>query len=192
MTHCIASHRIASHRIALQVSPLLTPCWQGVNIPGVSLPLPVVTAKDVCDLAWGSALGLDIVFASFVNTADDVDRIRHELVKGNAEHGKQMMVVSKIETQRGVDNLDAIVEASDGIMVARLASQGRDEGMTEREEPYFALFFFGAGLAFCAATEATWASRFLRKKSPRSKSASFTSAALSTSPSLWLRSCWTL
>ena len=89
---------------------------KGVNVPGVSIKLPALTEKDAGDLKFGCEVGVTAVAASFIRKADDVKAIR-KLLDENG--GKDILIISKIENQEGVDNIDSILEASDGIMVAR-------------------------------------------------------------------------
>ena len=89
---------------------------KGVNVPGVNISLPGITDKDANDIIFGIEQGIDFITASFVRKASDVLEIRELLKKHNAEH---VQIISKIENQQGVDNLDEILEASDGLMVAR-------------------------------------------------------------------------
>lgn len=89
---------------------------KGVNLPGVSVQLPALSEKDRSDIAWGCTQNIDFVAASFIRKASDVEEIR-ELLKANG--GEKVKIISKIENQEGVDNFDSILEASDGIMVAR-------------------------------------------------------------------------
>ena len=89
---------------------------KGVNLPGVSVRLPALSEKDKSDIVWGAGQNVDFVAASFIRKASDVDEIR-ALLKANG--GEDVKIISKIENQEGVDNFDAILEASDGIMVAR-------------------------------------------------------------------------
>jgi len=89
---------------------------QGVNVPNVSIRLPAVTDKDKSDLIFGCEQGVDIVAASFIRKAEDVLDVRKIL---NQNGGERIQIISKIETQEGVDNIDAIIKVSDGIMVAR-------------------------------------------------------------------------
>ena len=89
---------------------------KGVNVPGVSIKLPALTAKDESDLVFGCEMGVTMIAASFIRKAEDVLSIR-KLLKENG--GEDILICSKIENQEGVDNLDSILEASDSIMVAR-------------------------------------------------------------------------
>ena len=88
---------------------------KGVNVPGVPIQLPSITEKDVEDIKFGLAEDFDFVAASFIRSADAVRQIRSLI----DEAGSQMKIISKIESQEGLDNIDAIIEASDGIMLAR-------------------------------------------------------------------------
>merc|ERR1719265_604432 len=86
------------------------------NLPGVHVELPVLQDKDVNDLVnFGIPQGVDFVAASFVQTADDVRLIRDTL----GPKGRNIKIISKIENQEGLKNIDAIIEESDAIMVAR-------------------------------------------------------------------------
>lgn len=89
---------------------------KGVNVPGVAISLPGITEKDANDIKFGIEQGIDFIAASFVRKASDVLEIRQLLEKHNASH---IQIISKIENQQGVDNLDEILEVSDGLMVAR-------------------------------------------------------------------------
>ena len=89
---------------------------KGVNVPGVKVNLPAITEKDRCDIEFGIEQGIDFIAASFVRKVSDVLAIREILEANNATHIK---IISKIENQEGVDNLDEIIAVSDGIMVAR-------------------------------------------------------------------------
>lgn len=89
---------------------------KGVNVPGVDISLPGITEKDANDIKFGIEQGIDFIAASFVRKASDVLEIRQLLEKHNAAH---IQIISKIENQQGVDNLDEILEVSDGLMVAR-------------------------------------------------------------------------
>ena len=89
---------------------------KGVNVPGVHISLPGITEKDANDIVFGIEQGIDFIAASFVRKASDVLEIRELLERHNASH---IQIISKIENQQGVDNLDEILEVSDGLMVAR-------------------------------------------------------------------------
>ena len=89
---------------------------KGVNVPGAKINLPSITEKDYEDLVFGIENGIDFVAASFIRKADDVINIRKILEENG---GGDIQIISKIESQEGVDNLDEIINASDGIMVAR-------------------------------------------------------------------------
>lgn len=89
---------------------------KGVNVPGVKVNLPGITEKDAKDIVFGIEQGLDFIAASFVRRASDVLEIRELLEEHNAGH---MQIIPKIENQEGVDNIDEILEVSDGLMVAR-------------------------------------------------------------------------
>ena len=89
---------------------------KGVNLPGSKTNLPAITPKDVDDIKFGIENDIDIIAASFVRKKEDVYDIRKVLEDHGGEHIK---IISKIESQEGVDNVDEIIEASDGIMVAR-------------------------------------------------------------------------
>jgi len=90
-----------------------------VNLPAVSIDLPAVSEKDEADLAFGVRQGVDMVFASFVRTPDDVRAVRACLVAADPEVGKRIKIISKIENREGINNLDAILAVTDGVMVAR-------------------------------------------------------------------------
>jgi pyruvate kinase len=89
---------------------------KGVNVPGVKISLPGITEKDANDIRFGIEMGVDFIAASFVRKARDVLEIRELLERHNASN---IQIISKIENEEGVENLDEIIEVSDGIMVAR-------------------------------------------------------------------------
>jgi len=88
---------------------------KGVNVPGVKVKLPGVTEKDVSDIKFGIEQGIDFIAASFIRKAKDVLEIRKILEDNNAD----IQIIAKIENREGVDNVEEILQASDGIMVAR-------------------------------------------------------------------------
>ncbi|TDS98495.1 pyruvate kinase PykF [Erwinia rhapontici] len=89
---------------------------KGVNLPGVSIQLPALAEKDKLDLIFGCEQGVDFVAASFIRKRSDVIEIREHL---KAHGGEHIQIISKIENQEGLNNFDEILDASDGIMVAR-------------------------------------------------------------------------
>lgn len=89
---------------------------KGVNLPGSKTNLPAITPKDIDDIKFGIENDIDLIAASFVRKKEDVYEIRRILEDNGGEHIK---IISKIESQEGVDNIEEIIEASDGIMVAR-------------------------------------------------------------------------
>jgi pyruvate kinase len=88
---------------------------KGVNLPTRTLSLPAMTAYDQEALAAGLDMGVDFVGLSFVRSRADVEMARQVM----QEHGRQVPIIAKIEKHEAVDNLDAIIEAVDGVMVAR-------------------------------------------------------------------------
>ncbi|MFD2446314.1 pyruvate kinase [Bacillus sp. CGMCC 1.16607] len=89
---------------------------KGVNVPGVSVKLPGITEKDAQDIRFGIEQEIDFIAASFVRRSSDVLEIRQILEEQQASH---IQIIPKIENQEGVDNIDEILEVSDGLMVAR-------------------------------------------------------------------------
>ncbi|SFM07957.1 pyruvate kinase [Gracilibacillus orientalis] len=89
---------------------------KGVNVPNVSVNLPGITDKDAADINFGIEQDVDFIAASFVRRGSDVLEIRGLLEENNAT---DIQIIPKIENQEGVDNLDAILQVSDGLMVAR-------------------------------------------------------------------------
>lgn len=87
-----------------------------MNVPGIKLELPALTNKDIEDITKGVEAGFDYIAASFVRKESDVKEIRELL---NSVGGEKVKIISKIENQEGIDNFEEILEASDGIMVAR-------------------------------------------------------------------------
>ncbi len=88
---------------------------KGINLPGVAVNVPALSEKDEADLRWGLELGADLIALSFVRNAEDIVRV-HEIM---AEVGRRVPVIAKIEKPQAVENLAEIVDAFDGLMVAR-------------------------------------------------------------------------
>lgn len=89
---------------------------KGVNVPNVNINLPALTEKDISDIKFGVKNDVDFIAASFVRKAADVNDIRRVLEDNG---GLNIDIISKIENQQGLDNIDEIIHVSDGIMVAR-------------------------------------------------------------------------
>ena len=88
---------------------------KGINLPGVAVSVPAMSEKDIDDLRWGLKAGADFIALSFVRSAKDIDDV-HRIMD---EVGIRLPVIAKIEKPQAVDNLEEIVQAFDGIMVAR-------------------------------------------------------------------------
>lgn len=88
---------------------------KGINLPGVAVSVPALSDKDEEDLRWGLRTGIDMVALSFVRDAHDIADV-HRIMD---EEGVRLPVIAKIEKPQAVANLEAIVDAFDGIMVAR-------------------------------------------------------------------------
>lgn len=89
---------------------------KSINVPNVSIKMPYLSEKDKGDIIFGISQGIDFIAASFVRKAEDVLQIRKVLKENN---GEEIKIISKIENMEGIDNLDEIMEVTDGIMVAR-------------------------------------------------------------------------
>ncbi|MFM5904655.1 MAG: pyruvate kinase [Micrococcales bacterium] len=88
---------------------------KGINLPGVAVNVPALSEKDEADLRWAIRLGVDMIALSFVRNASDIVRV-HEIM---AEEGKFLPTIAKIEKPQAVEALEEIIDAFDGIMVAR-------------------------------------------------------------------------
>lgn len=91
---------------------------KGVNLPGGKLRPASPTEKDLTDLAFGLEQNVDVIALSFVYSAEDVERLRREIIRLNPEKGK-LPIIAKLERPEALDNLETIINTSDGVMVAR-------------------------------------------------------------------------
>ncbi len=89
---------------------------KGINVPDVNLSMPYLSDKDREDILFGIEQDVDFVAASFVQCKDDILQLRRLLDKNG---GEEIKIISKIENLQGVENIDEIIEVSDGIMIAR-------------------------------------------------------------------------
>ena len=88
---------------------------KGINLPGVAVNVPALSEKDETDLRWGLRIGADLIALSFVRGPEDIHRVRQIM----DEEGVTLPVIAKIEKPQAVDQLDEVIDAFDGIMVAR-------------------------------------------------------------------------
>ena len=88
---------------------------KGINLPGVAVSVPAMSDKDIADLRWALHLTVDFIALSFVRSAADVEDVR----KVMQEEGVFLPVIAKIEKPQAIDNIEEIVDAFDGFMVAR-------------------------------------------------------------------------
>ncbi len=88
---------------------------QGINLPGAAVSIPALTEKDKEDLKFGLQHGVDAIALSFVRSADDI-RMAEDLMR---KYGKTVPIVAKLEKPQAIDRLEEILEASDGVMIAR-------------------------------------------------------------------------
>src|SRR5260370_22782971 len=86
---------------------------KGINLPGVQVSIPSLTEKGLADLHFGLTAGVDMIALSFVRTADDVRQLRDRL------GGRPITIVAKIEKPEGYENIETILDVTDGVMVAR-------------------------------------------------------------------------
>ena len=90
---------------------------KGINLPGIKISLPALSKKDIKDLKFAKLLGVDYVALSFVRSADDIKKVRG-YIKVNKDT-TYIGIIAKIERPEALDHIEAIIEASDGIMIAR-------------------------------------------------------------------------
>jgi pyruvate kinase len=88
---------------------------KGLNLPGVAVSVPALSEKDVEDLRWALRTGADIIALSFVRSGHDVKEVHRVM----AEEDRRLPVIAKLEKPQGVTNLESVVDAFDGLMVAR-------------------------------------------------------------------------
>ncbi|MFV0428813.1 MAG: pyruvate kinase [Arachnia sp.] len=88
---------------------------KGINLPGVAVSVPALSEKDEADLRWALNTDIDMIALSFVRSGDDINRV-HEIMD---EEGRHLPVIAKLEKPQAIDNLQAIIDAFDGFMVAR-------------------------------------------------------------------------
>lgn len=88
---------------------------KGINVPGAILSMPYISDVDKEDILFGVKMGYDYIAASFARSKEDIEAVR-KLITDN---GGRMKIIAKIENMQGIENLEEILEASDGIMVAR-------------------------------------------------------------------------
>jgi pyruvate kinase len=88
---------------------------KGINLPGIALSIPALTTKDRKDLEFGLSHGVDAVALSFVRTAADVNMVKQII----ATHQSDVPIIAKLEKPQAIDHLEEILEAADGVMVAR-------------------------------------------------------------------------
>ena len=90
---------------------------KGVNLPGIDLKIPAFTEKDRKDLAFGLEIGVDAIAISFVQNAQDIHNVRNEMKK--LQPDSNVPIIAKMERPEAIDNLEEILDAADGVMVAR-------------------------------------------------------------------------
>ncbi|MCX5396403.1 pyruvate kinase [Streptomyces sp. NBC_00102] len=88
---------------------------KGLNLPGVAVSVPALSEKDIDDLRWALRIGADVIALSFVRSGKDIDDVHRVMT----EEGRRLPVIAKVEKPQAVENIDGIVAAFDGIMVAR-------------------------------------------------------------------------
>ncbi|MGE3954158.1 MAG: pyruvate kinase [Parachlamydiales bacterium] len=89
---------------------------KGINVPGLDLALPMVTEQDEADIRFGCQQGIEMIAASFVCYPEHIEKIKRILAE---EGASDVIVAAKIESQKGVENFEAILQAADAIMIAR-------------------------------------------------------------------------
>jgi pyruvate kinase len=110
----IEGHRVHAHVI---IGGILK-SHKGISLPDAHLDISAVTQKDCVDLEFGLKLGVDVIALSFVRSEKDIQQIRTK-IKELAPHNDNIPVIAKLERPEAMDHLDEIMEAADGVMVAR-------------------------------------------------------------------------
>ncbi|HTO93930.1 MAG TPA: pyruvate kinase [Bacteroidota bacterium] len=115
----LAVRRVAGHEVECEVvvGGKLS-AHKGINLPGVAVSAPSLTEKDIADLEFGLAEGVDYVALSFVRTGDDVRELR-AAIDSRRPAGERPIIIAKIEKPQAIANIDEIITAADGVMVAR-------------------------------------------------------------------------
>ena len=106
----------ADHVVVVAKNSCLIGSRRHVNLPGVKLRLPGITGQDKQDVLFSIEQGYDFIAMSFVRNRSNIEELRSLLALHNASHIK---IISKVENQEGIENIDEIITASDGVMVAR-------------------------------------------------------------------------
>ena len=88
---------------------------KGINLPGIPVRVPSLTEKDTADLEFALKNGVDAMAVSFVRTAEDVRLVRNRV----SAYGSETWIIAKLEKPQAIEHLDSILQAADGIMVAR-------------------------------------------------------------------------
>lgn len=113
-------HKVESYKVYCKVmNSGVIQSHKGVNLPDTKLQLPSLTGKDLKDLAWGLKKGVDWIAVSFVRTAKDVQFTRNQIKQLLPKGSFRPKVVAKIEKPEAIKNINAIIKASDVIMIAR-------------------------------------------------------------------------
>jgi len=92
---------------------------KGINLPNTKLPIPSLTKKDRVDLEWAMTQDVDYIALSFVRRAEDCEEVKEIIKKLNKRKTGRPLLVAKIEKAEAIENLDEIIKATDGLMVAR-------------------------------------------------------------------------
>jgi pyruvate kinase len=108
--------RTDDHLLVVAKNSCIIGSRRHMNLPGVKIRLPGITGQDGKDVLFAIEEKYDFIAMSFVRNRSNVEELRTMLTENNAS---QIKIISKIENQEGIENLDEIIKASDGMMVAR-------------------------------------------------------------------------